>query len=253
MYADHGLMQLLLESLLAGVVNITQIHSLVFSDIRNVKDQETHPVVMIMNDFYQPTDALSRPRIFAMVVLPAGRKFHFDSGMLKLESALCAKVFSISDDKRAEILALPDRPSEVVVLYDPLLGIVETHLFTRLLQYDPEEYLFRRQFKAARQALAEVGSCASDLIWCRNLKEIEAGISPTHKEDDTQGQSSTLSEEALCNVRDILKNWVFTMPNLDPSSRGFNVTPKFARLVQVLRSFKICGDNLRGIIFGGWH
>lgn len=249
---DNNLLQLLLESLLAGTVHMSQIHSLVFSDVQNVKDQETHPVIKIMNHFYQASDALSRPRIFAMAVSSAGGTFHFDSGMLKLENALDAKVFSISDEKRAEILALPDRPSEVVVLYGPPLRVAETRLFKELLQFDPEESLFRHQFKAARHALVEVGSCASDLVWRRDLKEIEASVSPVYEEDeDAQGQSSTPSDKTRSSIRDTVKNWVFTMPNLDPSSRGFNVTPKFAKLVQVLKSFKVYGDNFRGIIFGG--
>lgn len=233
---------------------MSQVHALVFSDAQNVKDQETHPVIRIMENFYQPMDVPSRPRIFATVVLPAGRKFHFDSGMLKLESVLGAKVFNISDEKRAEILALPDRPSEVVVLYGPPSRIAETRLFKQLLRVDPEESLFRRQFRAARYALAEVGSCASDLIWRRDLQEIEAGVSSTYEEDeDAQSQSSISLERAQGSIRDIVKNWVFNMPNLDPNSRGFNVTPKFAKLVEILKSFRIYGDNFRGIVFGGYH
>jgi endoribonuclease Dicer len=186
-----------------------------------------------------------------MVISPAGRKFHFDSGMLKLESALDAKVFGISESKRAEILALPDRPSEMVILYGPPLRTAETRLFKRLRQFDPAETLYRRQFRAARYALADVGSCASDLIWRRALKDIGSNIIPTYEEDeDAQNQSNMSPEKARTQVRDTIKNWVFTMPNLDPSSRGFNVTPKFAKLVQILKSCKLYGDDFRGIVFG---
>ena len=204
-----------------------------------------------MYDFYSVTDALARPRIFAMVISPAGRKFHFDSGMLKLESALDAKVFGISEEKRAEILALPDRPIETIILYGPPLRTAETRLFKQLHQFDPAEVLFRRQFRAARHALAEVGSCASDLIWRRALKDIEANVSSTYEEDeDAQSQPSISPEKARVRIRDTVKNWVFTMPNLDPTSRGFNVTPKFAKLVQILKSCKLYGDNFRGVVFG---
>lgn len=243
--------QLLLDSLLTGAVVVSQIHVLVLSDAQNVKDQETHPIIRVMNDFYRITDVLLRPRVFAIVISPAGRKFHFDSGMLKLESALDAKVFGISEEKRAEILALPDRPNEIVVPYGPLLRTAETRLFKQLRQFDPAEALFRRQFMAARHALAEVGSCASDLIWRRALKEIEANVSPSYEEDeDVHSQPNISPDKARARVRDTIKNWVFNMPNLDPSSRGFNVTPKFAKLVQILKSCKLYGDNFRGIVFG---
>jgi endoribonuclease Dicer len=239
---------------MTGVLGVSQVHALVLSDAQNIKDQETHPIIKVMNDFYHLTDVFSQPRIFAMVISPAGRKFHFDSGMLKLESALDAKVFGISEEKRAEILALPDRPSEVIVLYGPPLRTAETRLFKQLRQFDPAETLFRRQFKAARHALAEVGSCASDLIWRRALKDIEANVFPTYEEDeDTHGQPSISPEKARTRVRDTVKNWVFTMPNLDASSRGFNVTPKFAKLVQILKSCKLHGDNFRGIVFGPFY
>jgi endoribonuclease Dicer len=108
-----------LDSLLRGTLAITQLHVLMISDAQNIKDQDSHaliPIVKVMNDFYRVTDPLSRPRIFAMAI--ADRGFHFDSGMIKLENTLDAKVFGISAEKRAEILALPDRPNEVVVMYD---------------------------------------------------------------------------------------------------------------------------------------
>jgi endoribonuclease Dicer len=248
------LLQLLLESLLSGAVTMFQFHVLVFSNARNIKDQETHPVIRVMNDFYLLMDTLVRPRIFAIFISIAGRKFHFDSGMLKLESALDAKVFGISEEKRAKILALPDRPSEMVILYGPPLRTAETRLFKQLRQFDPAEVLFRRQFRAARHTLAEVGYCASDLIWRRALKDIEANVSPTYDEDeDAQDQHSISPEKARSRIRDTVKNWVFTMPNLDPSSKGFNVTPKFAKLVQLLKSCKLYGDSFRGILFGPFY
>lgn len=42
------------------------------------------------------------------------------------------------------------------------------------------------------------------------------------------------------------------MPNLDFSSREFNVTPKFAKLVQILKACEPQGDVFRGIIFGAF-
>jgi endoribonuclease Dicer len=223
------------------------------SDAQNIKDQDSHaliPIVKVMNDFYRVTDPLSRPRIFAMAI--ADRGFHFDSGMIKLENTLDAKVFGISAEKRAEILALPDRPNEVVVMYDVPVRATETKLFKQLHRLDPSEDIFRHHFKASRHALAEVGACASDLVWRRALKEIEATVPPWYEEDDDlQAQAGTsVSIADAKRIRDIVKNWDFTMPNLDSSSRGFNVTPKFLRLVQILKSCEPYGEGFRGIVFG---
>ena len=204
-----------------------------------------------MVDFYQVTDVLSRPIIFGLVISPPDRKFHFDSGMLKLEAVLDAKVCGISDDKRAEILALPDRPTEVIVLYDSPVRTVETRLFKELHQWDPDENLFRRHFRAARHVLSEVGSCASDLIWRRALKEIEASVVLTYEEDeDDEEQSGISSDRRRSSIRDIIKNWAFSMPNLHSNSRGFNITPKFLKLVKILKSCEPYDDSFRGVVFG---
>jgi endoribonuclease Dicer len=223
----------------------------VINDAQLIKDQDLHPMVRVMNDFYGVTDALSRPKIFAIVISPPDRKFYFDSGMLKLEAVLDAQVNGISDEKRAEIRALPDRPTEMVVLYDSPVRTVETRLFKELRQLDPNENLFRRHFRAARHALIEVGSCASDLIWRRALKEIEASVVPVYEEDeDDQDQSGLSSDRRRSKIRDIVKNWPFAMPNLHSSSRGFNITPKFLKLVKVLKSCEPYGDSFRGLVFG---
>jgi endoribonuclease Dicer len=204
-----------------------------------------------MNDFYCITESMLRPKILAMATMHPDRKFHFDSGMLKLENTLDAKVFGISGDQRTEILSLPDRPNELVVLYDPPLRTMETRLFRELRQYDQNEVLFRRQFGAARHTLVEVGSCASDLIWRRALKEIEDSVPPLYEEDeDSNDQSGMSPARRKARIRDIVKNWAFAMPNLHSGSRGFNITPKFLKLIKVLKSCQPYGDSFRGIVFG---
>jgi len=87
--------------------------------------------------------------------------------MLKLEQALDARVFGVTAEKRAEILALPDRPNELVVLYDTPQQILDTRLFKQLHSLDINETTYRRHFRASRHAHEEVGACASDLVWRR--------------------------------------------------------------------------------------
>jgi endoribonuclease Dicer len=244
----------LLHSLLKGTLAITQFHVLVIGNAQNILDQDSHafvPIVQVMNNFYRITDSLSRPHVFALVTPPADRGFPFDSAMLKLEQTLDSKVVGVSAEKREEILALPDRPNEVVVLYDTSIQPATTRLFKQLQQCDPLESVFRKHFRASRHVLAEVGACASDLVWRRALKEMELTVSPLYEEAEEVGDEGLppLADKQR-RIWDIVKNWPFTMPNLDPTSRGFNVTHKFLKLVKILKSCEPYGEGFRGVVFG---
>ena len=244
--------QNLSESLLRGALAITQIRLMIIVEAQNIKNQDCHssmPIVQVMNDFYRVTDAFSRPRVFALAAPPPDRRSHFDSKMLKLEQTLDAKVFGVTEAKRDEILALPDRPDEIVILYDFLQRSSETRLMKQLHQLDPSETVFRRHYVAARHAHDEVGPCASDLIWRRALKDMDNGAA--WFEDSDGDDDEDPSEDGIKHrIRNVVRNWAFTMPNLDASSKGFNVAHKFLRLIQVLNTFKAYGDGFRGIIFG---
>ena len=237
-----------------GDIEITRFHHLIITDAERIEYQDSQFMISIervMDDFYHAIEPSFRPRVFALANQPTDCKFHFGSSMLKLEYILDAKVFGVSSEKRSEILALPDRPTEAVVLYDIPPRISDTKLFKQLHQLDPSGALLRCYFKAARYTLTEVGACASDLVWRRALKEIEASMPPSYEEDDDiHGYSEGKVVKARSSIRDVIKNWMFTMPNLDTSSRGFNVTPKFSRLVQILRSCEPYGGAFRGIVFG---
>ena len=242
----------MLSSLLKGAVAITQFHVLIIDNAQNIQDQDSHalvPLVQVMNDFYRITDPLSRPRIFALATPPADRGYPFDSAMLKLEQTLDSKVIGVSEEKRKEILALPDRPNEAVVLYDTPVQPVTTRLFKQLQQCDPSESIFRKQFRASRHVLAELGACASDLIWRRALKDMELTISQWYEDEDEDEGSLSVANKRR-KIWDVVKNWPFTMPNLDPSSRGFNVTYKFLSLVRLLKACEPYGEGFRGIVFG---
>lgn len=241
---------LLLNSLLKGVLAMPQLHTLMIDHAQNIKDQDSHspmPIVRVMGEFYQTTVSSFWPRIFALAALP--NDLHFDSEMLKLELILDAKVFGMAETKRSDILSLPDRPKELVIMYNTATGIAETRLSKQLHQFDPDESIFPSYFRASRHALLEVGPCAQDLVWRRALKEIETLIPSWYNsmDDDEETQSSIL--RAKQGIRDTLKNWPFTMPNLDPSSKGFNVTHKFRRLVDILMTCGSYGKGFRGIIF----
>jgi len=247
------IIKLLLDSLLRGALAVTQLHFMVVLDAQNIKNQDSHssmPIVQIMNDFYRVTDQLSRPRVFGLATPPSDHRSYFDSKMLKLELTLDAKVFGVTEEKRAEILALPDRPKEIVILYDTSRRTSETRLLKQLHQVDPTEAIFCRHYRASRHAHEEVGPCASDLVWRRALKDITASLMPGHEDIDEDDPETPAPDRIKVKIYKILKDWSFTMPNLDVSSKGFNVSHKFLRLVQVLRTFKAYGEGFRGIIFG---
>ena len=137
-------------------------------------------------------------------------------------------------------------PSEIVVLYEPPSKLTFTALYKRLRGVDQEEQYSRRYFSAALHVLFDMGPCASDLVWRRALCDLDASVSQAYNEDDEHAPEYV----ALFETREILKNWDYTMPNLDPSSRGLNVTPKFLKLVQILQSCRPHEDSFRGIVFG---
>ncbi|KAJ7179238.1 hypothetical protein C8R46DRAFT_1073070 [Mycena filopes] len=131
-------------------------------------------------------------------------------------------------------------PNEVVLVYDPVPEGPETELFLRVVSMEPSETIFRRQLKDARRVRADVGTCAADLVWRRALKDMAVDPLPYSEDEDDDGPLEILNK-AKVKIRDLVKNWTFTMPNLEPNSQGFNVTPKFLRLPY--------GEDFRGIVF----
>lgn len=227
---------------------------MIIDDFMALKDDNGHPVRQIMQEFYRITDKLSRPKLFgAHSVLPDA-SFFLDISSLKMEEILDARFSGISSAMRDSLLSLPDKPLELVIYYDPQVKLVETALQKRLRTFDQRMTIYRTHHRNAKYALAEIGSCACDLVWRRALKDIEVELGndePVYEEEDElQAGSETAIRKAKSNIRDAIKNWLFAMPNLDSSSRGFNVTPKFARLVQILKACEPQGDTFRCIIFG---
>ncbi|KAJ7744529.1 hypothetical protein DFH07DRAFT_925095 [Mycena maculata] len=162
------------------------------------------------------------------------------------------KARTAADSTQGSSILEPDAascsPSQVALMYDKVHEVVETDLSSRILSLDVNESIFQSHFQEARNVGVEVGACAADLVWRRALKNIDIDISPYAEEEDDDGPLEILNK-TKAKIRDTVKNWAFTMPNLDPNSRGFNVTPKFLRLVQLLKSCEPYGEDFRGIVF----
>jgi endoribonuclease Dicer len=155
-----------------------------------------------------------------------------------------------TDSEYPDLITL-ELPTELVVFFDRLSQIPLTPLYQKLHQADKQEAYLRRYFSAARHVLVEVGACASDLVWRRAAGEIEASIvDPDEDEEPDPSAEQTKERLSKLEVLNTIKHWDFSMPNLDSSSRGFNVTPKFLKLAQILKSCQPYGDSLRVIVIG---
>jgi endoribonuclease Dicer len=219
---------------------MTQIHSLIFCGSHNLLGQVTQglsPVTQIMKNFYGVTDSLSRPRILALVSFSANDSLLTDSLMLDLEDLFDSKILGLTSTSREDILAKAKEPREMVLPFPKTTTSGSLALLDRILTVDPTESLFQEHHKVSRLALIELGHCAAALVWRRAQKEISYLALKT---EDIKAAS----------INEIIRDWSFTMPNLDCDSRGFNVTHKFRQLVNVLEAFEPYKETFRGIIFG---
>ncbi|KAJ7601032.1 hypothetical protein C8J56DRAFT_24327 [Mycena floridula] len=133
----------------------------------------------------------------------------------------------------------------IILVYDGPNVAQENTLLYKLRAVDENESSFPRVFRASRDVLVQLGTSASDLVWRRALKDIEAAAPSWFEIED--GPSSDIASKS--RIRDIVKDWDFTLPNLDPSSPRCNVTAKFLQLLSALMSCEPYGDSFRGIIF----
>ncbi len=146
-----------------------------------------------------------------------------------------------------------NRLGETIVLYDRAFPSHATQktILDEITSLDPSGRVFLQYLEASRRILEELGPCASDLVWRRALRDIETSVSTWDDHDD---DDATPEMVLSAPIRDIIKNWTFAMPNLDIGSRGFNVSPKFLRLVQILKACEPLNLDTEsrgfGLVFG---
>ncbi|TFK28818.1 hypothetical protein FA15DRAFT_664885 [Coprinopsis marcescibilis] len=244
--------QQLLELFSKRVLRLKHVSTLVIEDAQHIKNHDCYsflPLVQFMKTFYSASIITTPlPRVFSFAVhtnntLNQG----FDSQLLKLEVTLHSKIYGVSDTKRNEILKLPDAPTETVVLFDrPEAEANQViSLYAELQGVDSSEQVIGKQLREAGHVATQLGLCATDLFLRKELRHFGRNLPEWSADMD----ESDPAEASRLKIRDTIKNWTFSMPNLDPSSKGFNVTPKFLRLVQVLEACSEYGEALRCIIF----
>ncbi|KAI6034220.1 hypothetical protein BKA83DRAFT_87233 [Pisolithus microcarpus] len=176
----------------------------------------------VLECFYRTENADVRPSILAL------RSSARTADISQLEQLLEAKATS----KLATTTFSRLRPLEVVVQYEAPSPSRDTKLTERIRAIQFSESLFF-------EAFSNLDPCGCDLLWRRRMKG-----SALEVEDGGEVVAKVKSE-----LQNLIKSWSFAMPNVNLPSRGCNVSPKFARLIQILKTCKLHGDKFRGIIF----
>ncbi|KAF5387826.1 hypothetical protein D9615_000336 [Tricholomella constricta] len=233
----------LLESLICGTLAMTQLHAITFSDIRKKGGGMMAPVLRLMNEFYLVADRLSRPRVFGFASLFAGSGDTVELVTNQIEATMDSKVFDLTTPTRTTHPSHLAFQNEAILLYDKATQPTVPTLLKELQLLISSHTCFEKHFRDSRDVLDELGPCASDLVWRRALKEFDT---LRVSEDNAEGNSLT---DVQIGMRDLIKDWTFVMPNLDPSSRGFNVSHKFSTLVKILESCEPYGESFRGVVF----
>lgn len=113
-------------------------------------------------------------------------------------------------------------------------GLKETALYLKLSAMDQQGHL-KRFFKWARKLSSELGPCAADLLWRQAFLGNVVGAPLT---------------ENFERYRQVVEEWQFDVPNVNPTSRRYNVVPRFTSLLDVLRSCGADKHGFCGLIYG---
>ncbi|PCH41180.1 ribonuclease III [Wolfiporia cocos MD-104 SS10] len=161
--------------------------------------------------------------------------------MRKYSKKLSAKALRVVDSQTpTESLQLPEGPKETLVEYGPhRLTTDVTSLCHHLREVNVDKHIPERLCELNREVQAELGRCASDLFW----RELLLGDS----------HSCTLSTEEMeaikvDTLREVARKWSYPQPCCNSRADSFNVTPKFAKVVETLQSHKARANSFRGLI-----
>ncbi|KAG6837555.1 hypothetical protein H0H93_007736 [Arthromyces matolae] len=227
--------RLLLEFFHREELGMSQLHTLIFTDMADSRGQIHTSVRAIMDKLHFMTDKVSRPRVLSFVLHTNPT---LGSEISDLKSIMAFDVLGVDS------FETDNQPfKEVVLFYDqkahPISSLVEKlrSVYPSILN----ERLFQRYINDSQYVLDEVGVCACDLYWRRFQKEVIPLSNHLQSED--------LIAPMTDAVRRCIQDWIFTLPNLDPTSSSFNVTLKFTSLVKALDSCQRYGEAFRAVIF----
>lgn len=219
-------LQTLLSHLAQGIWTISHLFALVITEA-HLTLREGLPLTDVLEWFCRSPSIFVRPRILAFSSPMTGTEIETMDRLLLAET----------------IYSTPQRlrPLQLVIQYEPIQTRSQSRLTQDIHQLDPGGRICGSLFRDAHCVSQELGPCAGDLVWRRASKEIPCIL---------ERQDGDVVEKGASEIRNLIENWNFSMPNPNPSSRGFNLSPKFSRLIQVLKAYEPCGDDFRGIILG---
>ncbi|KAJ8501426.1 hypothetical protein ONZ51_g579 [Trametes cubensis] len=223
---------MLLDSLMDGNVKLSQAHLIVISDAQRIILMNiSHPILRIMTDFY--ARILDGPRVFATVTSAPERWASLD--LTRLEIAFRAQSFFLATKAANSWYG----PLEVVVEYDKYIPQEsDSELNSKVRDVDPGSLLLRtKHFRTARRVLHELGLLAVDLYWRHVLDELCGS---------TTAEDVDAVRQKLSQLRGCLPNRTLVASR---SSSACNVSPKLARLLEILSAYEEQGPGFRGIVF----
>ncbi|KAJ4481439.1 hypothetical protein C8J55DRAFT_560005 [Lentinula edodes] len=208
----------LLGELTHSSLELKRIGSLVLGNIPSCNEVSSiaHPIVRIIKNFYAVLDPFSRPLILAGLFEAPSFCSNVTFDSLVLEATLFCKIYGLTAETRTKCLAQLYLVQETIVSYDTPHSSPTTPLVRQLRSLNSSDPCVRRLLKDYQHTLPQLGTCAADLVWRRGSEQMRF-----------------LSSE----VRQLLQGCEITSPNIDPTSSGFNLTPKDL------------GDGFRGVIF----
>ncbi|EJT97649.1 ribonuclease III [Dacryopinax primogenitus] len=122
-------------------------------------------------------------------------------------------------------------------------------LYNQIHALDPDELVFKKNFKSVQLLVTELGPYAADMIWQRYAGAQEARRNGLVKEKRVPASFSEV-EEMRSKLVDMVRAHKFPSIVLDPQSTDCNASPRLLTLLQVLKQMMAKEkDRFRGIIF----
>ncbi|KAL7282086.1 hypothetical protein ACG7TL_003555 [Trametes sanguinea] len=224
---------MLLDSLTDGNIKLSQAHLIVISDAQRVMPMQIpHPVMRIMTDFY--AKILDSPRVLATVTSAPDRWPSLD--LSRLEIAFRARSFFLATKAADSWLG----PLELVLEYDAYsLAEKDLTMLVRLKEADTRRVVLQMsQLQRIDRVLRQLGRYA--------------GISCARAALDALVKSSSSSSEELSSICRRLVDVQQSLPdeplNGNLGSPSCNISPKLARLREILSAFDSHNSDFRAIV-----
>ncbi|CAK5275583.1 unnamed protein product [Mycena citricolor] len=128
--------------------------------------------------------------------------------------------------------------AELVLIYDSAAASEDAEeLHRRVAAISPASRVVTKYLKRSRRVASCIGPWPAELVWRHAIEDGSHFLRAAEQE---------MGLGALKDLTQLIRDWEFHEPDLVPSSQGFNVTPKFQRLVEILKASR--SEAFRGII-----